>query len=520
MFAHFGKTNKRSNSTLVPSTDSFPPELEMEIILKDSCSVIAPVISVIWNSNVYRASEMNYCFIPYFGRYYFITDAIYERNRVTFTLSCDVLASYYNNILDSTQYVLRSASDGDMDIVDDLYPATSEIVTGSGVLKGWSYFTLNDGYYVIGVINDDTASVGCVSYYVFTNSQFAALRDALLANYDYMQIDGAEVSRELQRAIINPFQYIVSCKWFPEKPPVTTTVPTMSICGWKFPGITASRLAPYPVGLYKQSIVAPQHPQANRGHWLRLSPYSQYSIFFPPFGVFPIDPTLINWNKAQLNIDYTVDFTSGIGAILVTSEGGEGMGKNALLYYGTCMVGVDIQLSQLSVLSGVSSAVSNVAVGAVKAATGDAAGGAVGALFGGGAKLLGAAAAGVAGSLQSGVTSAKDVFAGVGSSLLASMGQLQVVNTNGSISAYQVTPAIFWKFTKIVNRDNEDLGTPCCSRKVLKTLSGFTTVQKPDISIFGATLQELNLIREYMSSGFFIERGKREDVDNADKPTI
>lgn len=509
MKAHFGRTNKRTNSTIIPSTGSFPPELEMEIILKDSCSVISPIVSVIWNSNRYRASEMNYCWIPLWGRYYFITDIIFDRNRVTFALSCDVLASFQRWILDSTQYVLRSASAGDMDIVDDLYPATAEIVTGSGVLKGWTGITLDTGYYVVGVINDDTASYGCVSYYVFTNSQFAALRNALLANYNYMQIDSAEVSAELQRAIINPFQYIVSCKWFPEKPPTTTTTPTMSICGWKFPGITASRLAPNAIGIYNQSIVVPRHPQESRGHWLRLSPYTQYSILFPPFGVFPVDPSLINWNKATVGITRTVDFISGVGTILVTSEGDEGAGRNSILYYSTCMVGVDIQLSQLSVLSGVTSAVSNVAVGAVGAMTGNPAG-AVGALFGGGAKLLGAAAAGVVGSLQSGATSTGDVFAGVGSSLLASMGQLQVVNTNGSISSYQITPAIFWKFTKIVNRDNEDLGTPCCTRRSLKTLSGFTTVQKPDISIGGATLQEQNLIREYMSSGFFIEQNESE----------
>ena len=141
----------------------------------------------------------------------------------------------------------------------------------------------------------------------------------------------------------------------------------MSICGWKFPGITAARLAPNAVGVYTQSIVVPQHPQAPRGRWLRLSPYTQYSILFPPFGVFPLDPSLINWNKAKLQIARTVDFISGVGTILISSEGDEGMGQNAILYYGTCMVGVDIQLSQLSVLSGVTSTVSNVAVGAASA---------------------------------------------------------------------------------------------------------------------------------------------------------
>lgn len=493
---------KRVNSTKTFKVTDF--DIELDCTLKADCSVLAPVITVIWSETRWQPSDVNYVWIPLFRRFYFVNDIIYQQNRITYALNCDVLGTYQQYLMESTQYVLRSASAGDLDIVDSLYPATAEITSDVKSFTAWELTTLNSGYYVLGVVNDDTSAVGGLSYYVMSNAQFAALRDALLANYDYMGIDDTEISAELQRAIINPFQYIASCKWYPFQPPTGGTIGSISICGWTF-NVAAYKLAAG--GMWQRTTVVtlPSHPQASRGRWLKLTPYTQYTVFYPPFGVIPIDPAHVR-NSNSIVMHCKVDCVSGVGTLEIFS--GTAESQDAFVYWSDCMVGVEIQLSQLSVLNGITSTVSSVATGAVGAVTGN-----IGSMIGGiaetGVKLIGATAAGITNALQGGATGG-EVFAGIGSSLLASMGQLSVQGGNGSIAAYQTSGRVGWRFTKVVNSDNEDLGTPCASKKLLSTLRGFTTIQSPDLDNVPATMPELNLIRQYMTSGFFIEPHEEE----------
>lgn len=503
MQVRFFAYRKRINSTKIPTQKDVGGQLSFfaECVLKDSTSVIAPQITLIFPNGLLSPSSYNYAYIPDFHRYYFVTDITFVQNRVSYTLACDVLASYWDTLKETTQYVLRSASAGDLSIVDALYPVTATISHGYTLTTGWSFDSLSTGYYVLGIINKATDTVGCVSYYVMTSAQFAGLRSALMTDYAYMGISATEISQELSRAIINPFQYIVSCKWFPEKPPTAGEVSTISVSGWDFTGGSASKLASAAVIIKQFTIDVPMHPQRGRGKWLDFRPYSNFYFMFQPFGVMPIDPSKLTANR-KLDVFVRVDCISGIGHIQIS-----GQGKGApLIYSADCNIGVDIQLAQQSVaksiLSDVQTAVGSIAQGAMS-------GGKVGAALGASSALLSSSTAqGAIAGLVQGISTGD--FSNVGSAALAANSELSVKGQNGGIADYRAAPALFYQFANIVDADNEDLGTPCCKKLKLSSLSGFTTVMRPDIDLVLATQPEIAALTSYLSNGFFIE-GSEED---------
>ena len=504
MQVRFYAFSKRINSTKKPSQNDEMGQLSFfaDCVLKDSTSVIAPQITLIFPQGLLSPSSYNYAYIPAFHRYYFVTDITFVQNRVVYTLACDVLASYWETLKESTQYVLRSASAGDTSIVDNIYPVTSTISHGYALTTGWSFDSLTTGYYVLGIINKATDTVGCVSYYVMTSAQFAGLRSALMTDYAYMGISAAEISQELARAIINPFQYIVSCKWFPEKPPTSGAESTISVSGWDFTGGSASKLDSSAVIIKQFTVDVPSHPQINRGRWLDFRPYSNFYFYFPPFGVIPIDASKLTANR-KLDIFVRIDCISGIGHLQITCQGTGA----PLIYSADCNIGVDIQLAQQSVAKSILSDVQN-AVGSV--VQGAMTGGKVGAVMGASSALLSSSTAqGAITGLAQGIATGD--FSNIGSAALAANADLSVKGQNGGIADYRAVPALYYQFARIVDADNEDLGTPCCKKFKLSVLSGFTTIMRPDIDTVLATQPEIAALMQYLTSGFFIEGRKAND---------
>lgn len=506
MKVRFYAFRKRINSTKIPSQKDTEGQLSFfaECVLKDNTSVITPQIMLIFPGGQLSPSSYNYAYIPDFRRYYFVTDVTFSQNRVIYSLQCDVLASFWATLKESSQYVLRSASEKNGKVVDILYPTLSEFETGSKAISGWSYNTLANGYYVLGIINSNTNTYGAISYYVMSNAQFSSLRKALMTNYDYMQINTAEISAELQRAIINPFQYIVSCKWFPEKPPTLDAATSITVGSWEFSGVIARPLAASAYSIHSQNITLPQHPQKSRGAWLQQSPYTRYAISYPPFGVIELDNSKITTNTITVN--RRIDYVSGIGTIQITTQNSLDNGQT-LLYQADCNIGVDIQISQVSVANGVLSDVTNVVGSVATSASSASAFGAAGALFAGGASLISSSLQTntFKGALTGAFADAAGQGSGIGTAIAAANSVLQTRGTNGSIAAYIEMPGLFWKFSIIADADPSNLGYPLCAKKKLSTLTGFTTIQTPDVDTVLATQTEIAMIVNYMISGFFIE---------------
>lgn len=95
----FGKTSKRINSI----SQTYTPVITTNVLLKEPCSVVAPIFLVKQNYATLR--ECNYA--QYAGFYYYITDVVSVRNKhVEVRCSRDPLASFANDIKNAYAYCL------------------------------------------------------------------------------------------------------------------------------------------------------------------------------------------------------------------------------------------------------------------------------------------------------------------------------------------------------------------------------------------------------------------------------
>lgn len=79
--------------------------LECVGAIRDDTNVLYPVLTI----RVHDVVNVNYCYIPTLGRYYFIDSINYlSSDKATLKLSVDVLKSYENEILSATGTVTIS----------------------------------------------------------------------------------------------------------------------------------------------------------------------------------------------------------------------------------------------------------------------------------------------------------------------------------------------------------------------------------------------------------------------------
>ena len=108
---------KEKNSTFQPSHGT-----EIEVKLKENTSLMNPVFII--TKNIHEL--IRYVYWVDTSRYYFVDDVVSVTNTISEVhCSVDVLATYKTYIGQSSQYVLRSASAFDTDIIDNLYPTKS-----------------------------------------------------------------------------------------------------------------------------------------------------------------------------------------------------------------------------------------------------------------------------------------------------------------------------------------------------------------------------------------------------------
>ena len=89
--------------------------------------------------------------------------------------------------------------------------------------------------------------------------------------------------------------------------------------------------------------------------------------------------------------------------------------------------------------------------------------------------------------------------------LAARSPQVQVYGNNGGITAYKVTKFLKHNWLIPVNEDNAEFGRPLYQVKTLNTLSGFIQCVDAISNCPNATLQEQNLITQFLNGGFFYE---------------
>lgn len=482
MEAWFAAIGKRRNSTYTLPVTSYEDELKFDVILKDNTNVQNPVISLIWSHTKYTPQQMNYVFIPLFGRSYFVENVTFERNRMFFTLRTDVLATFWWQLKKSKQYVIRSASKYNPRIIDTTLPILASGEKQTYEIDNTGYVTImSEGWYVVGIIGTEGNAVGAISYYVMSQTQFTYFRSKLLTDYSYMGVSATEISAELLKAIVNPFQYIVSCRWYPIKPPTLDTLVTVKVSGWELTGTSARLLSP--------STVATKSFYCGTGYikqdeWKNCYPYRQMSINLAPWGYFQVDTTALTKYGENITIRAYIDFTTG-GAIAYYLCGAEAT-KYHVLGVREAQFGVDIQLAQTGYGQDVITIAGSVAAGV----------GGVGAAIFGDAKALNT----ISDSINNIATSVSDGFGAVSS-----------FSANASIAKYAMPQYVDVVYTYTAKQNTAINGRPLCETVTLEDLSGYTLINNPDTSaVTNCYGEERDELTRYMQTGFYIEEAENE----------
>lgn len=467
MQATFYQFAKRTNSTKRPSGGQ-----EFGIDLKAPCNIIDPEIKIATQSD---PTGYNYCYLPTFSRHYWVKNWTYSDGLWNASLTVDTLASYRDQIGYSTEYVVRSSAKFDGTISDGLYPATAEVRSVTSAFQGGFSETISGGFFVIGFIAKAANSIGAITYVVMTPGNAKKLSAKLLTDVSYLSIDNTEISDSLTKVLFNPYQYIVSCNYFPFGiAELTAHLPLVSSVdiGWWSIDVPCWILGEDNNKLTKSvSVSIPKHPQAaSRGGYCNASPYTDYTIFLQPFGVIPLDASKL-WGAVTLSIQYMVDLFTGDSILRIFTD------SNQLVHETTAKLGVPIQLSNIAF---------------------DIPSGSGGLLHTG----IAAAFGGIQAALSGG--SFSDVGNGILNAAQATNADVASKGATGSTIAFDSVPYMVARFKILVDDNNEDHGRPLCKRVQLSTIPGYIMVDDPDIAL-AATAEEIDSVKSYLKNGFFYE---------------
>ena len=520
------KLSKRSNSTKKPTNDN--PKLELSCLVKTPSSVIDPVLEIKKTGSL-EVFDYNYCYIPDWRRYYFITNCTFNMGLWLVNCTVDVLASYKDSIKASTQYLIRSAQIYNDDLIDSFYPTetpTSGRMSQTAVSgqpqcyyqETWydsTYFDvdIDSGVVVIGILSGSNTGV---SYYWLNMSTWANFISQI---QNYVPSDMGSLSNGIAKALFDPIQYITYCRWFPTRPLfVGGGVTSINVGGVDF-NLGASAVA-FVIksnqgvnSFRKTNISIPSHPQKANYPYTALAPYSNYSLYFEPFGLIPLDSTLL-YGASSISLFWDIDFLTGATMLTVESNIGIMVTKSR------SSIGVPLSISKTTV-----SVDNGLVLGAVgyvaskgKEIASDLASSTKKSWLGSGdarnsspyAWKTGQSETSL-GDLASNISDNLDVVKGVTDSLLSVMGQVSVSGTAGSFLIYTLRPVLYAYFMTQTEHNDAKFGRPCMETHSLANISGFIQCGNASVDYTGVSSEafpmetEKQAIATFLNNGVYIE---------------
>lgn len=464
---------KRPNSTSQP----LPSEGKLFTCqLKDETSFLNPVFIFSpgeLTSGLFSPSAYNYAQIPYWQRFYYITDWRYINGCWECSMNVDVLASFRGDIGNTNAYVLRADSDYNTNLIDTLYPSqTNPTIITQAIAQS---IDINHGCYIVGITNCANSQYrkGAVTYYALDETDLNALLQFMFSGSIYTLSNINDLEEGVYKAIQNPMQYITSCVWVPIEANVISShqKATLDFGYWQSVSGTSGRVIEGTVFGKTNYYQLPNHPQLSRGNYLNYAPYSKYMLYYPPFGGIPIDSAFRSAGD-YLCIHLAVDCITGMSNLRLSMQAtnqDEDRTRRKVIIERSGQAGVPIQLShvQSDIISGITGIVSGVA----NAVAGN--------YLGAGSGIMGSAVS---------MTETKQTSLGY----------------NGSFMATYEYPVLVSEFYQIGTENRTEFGRPLCANKTINTLSGYVQCGESDHA-FTCTQTEKDAINRFMREGFFYE---------------
>ena len=442
--------SKKLNSTKQPLGSG----TTVSAALKDNTSVLNPTF-------ILKTFDTSKNYIVWGNRYYFVDDiVIISNDHAEYVCRTDVLATYKTVIGTSSQYVVRAASAYDGKIVDMIYPAKADVdyqITNLTQIS--SAMDTVDGCFILGIKNK--YSTAGAAFYALTESEFLTFLAYL---YSDLWLDATDISSALQKMLIDPFDYIVSCNWFPIKvADIPGTAGSQLWFGyWQATGCTGKKIANSGrIKSFTHSGTLPDHPQLTRGSYLNSAHYTQLMVDLYAFGRFMLNPDKFLTSRS-FSVLISFDLYTGTGTCKVESTEGP-------VYMASATCCVPVQISQ----------VKNDLI----------------------RPLISSASAGVALATQNYIGAA----ASIADAVTSGFPQIESQGAIGSVTAYAYNPPkIGAFFYKIVDEDLAQIGRPLCQVKTISTLSGYIKCEEADLDSAGSATEK-EMIISYMNSGFYYE---------------
>lgn len=535
---YFYKFSKKLNSTKEPDAAAIATRQTFNCYMKEPSTITAPVIQLKLDQST--VPDYNYCYIPALGqRYYQIMRVYWDGGFWAFELSVDVLATYRGDIRSSSQYVLRSTKVYDPNLIDTFYltklsgssEASQEVSyyqgytdpdetvepygircrtsTGSTIFIS-NYFdrTFENGRVVLGVLGNNASGV---VYYSMNMTTFKSVIQKAFA----LSPSAGDITQPIANAIYSPIQYITSCRWYPSVEDSGTAVTTMYIGGMPISGLTnCTRLNNSVRYTYTGSITIPKNTDSDTYPYLNMSPFAEYSLYFQPFGLIPLDTTKL-YGATDLYFDFDVDYCTGACTLkLKNNDANAHQTYNAYdncIFFNTYEYGVELPISTLTtdwkagaVVSGLSFLKSVV----------------TGSTVGGVSSDVQAARDYVASHpeeyepgfyekmVQTSTKNTELIDTAI-NTVAASMGQVQSVGSIGSFLAYNAQiPRIYAFFYRQTQPKPDKFGRPAYQYSPMTALTdGFVLCADAyvDYSIKTPTASESAAVSSFLNSGIYLE---------------
>lgn len=465
----YSNFNKRANSTAQPSAAD---GVSFSGNLKEETSFLHPVIRFTKDivQGVFTPNAFNYAMIPYWTRYYYITDWKFCNGYWECYLSVDVLASFKSEIASTSAYVTRAAGASDGTIIDSRYAAKTNVdITKANLATSWQGVAPSGGSYVIGVLNSNAGGkIGTLNYYALTVAQLGSLMSYLYGSTIYQASNISEIGEGLFKSMFNPAQYIVSCMWFPFAPVAFGGNTGNVVVGYWDTGVTGAVIVDALAELTYVTGTIPNHPQISRGSYLNHAPYTTVTLYIPPFGSIPINTNFIEKGR-YIYAPVYIDHITGLATIRVSlCQSSTNLNDTNIACERTAQIGVPVSISQ--VMPDYLGTLQTIGAAAGSLLTGN---------------FIGAAS-------------------GVLSAINSQMPTVTTIGANGSTIETIVPAYMLIEHLQITDEDNTEFGRPLCQVRTLGQLSGYIECEEDDHA-FSGTPQEREQINGYLKNGFFYE---------------
>ena len=443
----FYKFTKKENSTARPESGGF----SISGILNENTSIISPSLSIKFGVDI---TGYNYAYIPDFKRFYKVVSWGYALGLWRCDLYVDVLASFKPEIAAMNNYIIRSASQSNGNIIDGLYPTTPQ--TGILETSAESIFGVDD--FIVQYVGKEGLKAVLIS-----NQGMVTLCQSLWNTWN--NIHGMN---DAFAAIADPFQYVNAIQknygplgFWDSK--TTTNI----VLGTVDTGVSGHDVT----GMEGEATITlsvPKHPQSGERPYLKANPYSIYAARRPGIGWISI-PSEALYNANAVSVKYVGETSSG-------------------------NLRADICVGDSVIASGTGKITTSWGIAGATGSTG--LGGLAGKSANGSAALMG----GIMGDFAK--------FIGAGSGIVDAVGSATaIVQQNGGMSGCvgMKEPLILQLKYQVAVTDNvEDHGRPLMAFRTISSLSGF--IQCEGAHFEGVcTHTEQTMIDDALNGGFFYE---------------